>query len=194
MEVLDDQGDDVLDGEMPDDNPDSAIGCCVGDDDGETECEDLTAAECTSEGGTRSNATSCLPNPCVTTPPPSTVCCFAHSATGAFVDDDPEVECEDDISAAECAAQGGTMVNATSCDPNPCQPSPPPNLVICCVPQGDQGEQEGQPQTEPAECEHISADECTAAGGTVSSGATSREPDPCGGGGGGGGSGDGGGD
>jgi hypothetical protein len=192
VEVRDDQGDDDLDGQMPDENPDSAIGCCVGDDDGETECEDLTAADCTSQGGSPTTATSCLPNPCVTTPPPNTVCCLAHSATGAFVDDDPEVECEDDVSAAECAAQGGTMVQATSCDQNPCQPSPPPNLVTCCVPQGDQGEQQGQPQTEPGECEHITADECAAAGGTVSS-ATSCDVDPCGGGGGGGGSGDGGG-
>ena len=178
-----DSGDDDLDSGTPGDNGDSAIGCCLGnqDDESETECEDLTAAECPSEGGTPTSATSCLPNPCATTPPPpNTVCCLAHSATGAFVDDDAEVECEDD--AGECAAHGGTVVQATSCDPNPCQPSPPPNLVICCV--SDGGE---------SECEHITADECTADGGTINS-ATSCDPDPCGTGTGGGDGGSGGGD
>jgi hypothetical protein len=232
-------GDDDLEGNMPDDHPGSAIGCCLGnqddDDDPNGECENLTAAECLSEGGTPTTATSCLPNPCgnqplpatvacclthsatgafvdddpnvecedltaadcraqggrATTatgcvpnpcesqPPPTTVvCCLAHSAIGAFVDDDPEVECEDDVSQAECATEGGMVVQATSCDPNPCQPVSPPNLVICCVSQGDQGEHEGEPQTESPECEHITADECRASGGTVSS-AASCVPDPC---------------
>ena len=182
VEVRDDQGDDVLDGQMPDDNTDSAIGCCLQDDDGESECEDLTAAECTSEGGTPTTATSCLPNPCATTPPPpNSVCCLAHSATGAFVDDDPEVECEDDVSPADCAAQGGTMVQAASCDSNPCQPTPPPQIAICCVSDDD-----------GSECDDLTPANCTAAGGTVNT-ATSCDPDPCGGGGGGGGGDDGGG-
>src|SRR5690349_10621525 len=43
-------GDDDLDSDMPDDNGDSAIGCCLGNKDGETECEDLTAAECGAQG------------------------------------------------------------------------------------------------------------------------------------------------
>jgi hypothetical protein len=164
-------GDDDLDTDMPDDNPDSAIGCCVG-----TECEDETAAECTAHGGTPTPSGGCLPDPCNgNPPPPTTVCCRTTSAGGAFVDDDPENECEDDVSSAECAAQGGMVVQATSCEPNPCQPTPPPNLVICCVPDGGE-----------SECEHITADECTATGGTVNSG-TSCDPDPCGGGGGGGG-------
>jgi hypothetical protein len=166
-------GDDDLDTDMPDDNPDSAIGCCVG-----TECEDETAAECTASGGTPTPSGGCLPDPCNGNPPPATVvCCRTTSAGGAFVDDDPENECEDDVSSAECAAQGGMVVQATSCEPNPCQPTPPPNLVICCV--SDGGE---------SECEHITADECTTAGGTVNS-ATSCDPDPCGGGGDGGGGG-----
>jgi len=179
VEVRDDQGDDVLDGEMPDDNPDSAIGCCLGNqEDGETECEDLTATECRSEGGTPTTATDCLPDACGTTPPPAnTVCCIGHSAAGAFVDDDPEIECEDDASSAECAAEGGMMVQGT-CDMNPCHPVPPPNIVTCCVSQGDQGEQEGEPQTEPPECEHVTATECMASGGKVSS-AASCEPNPC---------------
>jgi hypothetical protein len=169
-------GDDDLDSDMPDDHPDSAIGCCL-----EHECEDeMTAAECTAHGGTPTAAGGCLPDPCNSNPPPpTTVCCRTTSAGGAFVDDDPENECDDDESSAECAAKGGVVVQATSCEPNPCQPTPPPQLVICCVP--DEGE---------SECEHVTADHCTAAGGTVSS-ATSCEHDPCGGGGEGGGDGSG---
>ena len=177
VEVRDDQGDDVLDGEMPDDNPDSAIGCCLGSqEDGETECEDMTAADCMAKGGTPTTATDCMPDPCGNPPPTGTVCCSATNATGASEDDDPEVECEEDVAACT-----GTIVQATSCDSNPCQPTPPPDLVICCVSQGDQGEQEGEPQTEPPECEHITAGDCMTAGGTVST-ATSCDPDPCGGG------------
>ncbi len=177
IEIRDENGDDDLDSDMSDDNnPDSAIGCCLGEDnDGDVECEELTAAECTNEGGTPTTATSCLPNPCATTPPPpNVVCCRSSSAGGAFVDDDPEVECEDDVTQAECANEGGMVVQATSCDPNPCQPVPPPQLVICCVPDGTE-----------TECEHVTSAECTAAHGTTSS-ATSCDADPCGGGGGGG--------
>jgi hypothetical protein len=185
IEVRDgDSGDDDLDSDMPDGNPDSALGCCLGDheSDGETECEDLTAADCGKQGGTPTTATTCLPNPCGTTPPPTpVVCCRGSSAGGAFVDDDPEVECEDGVSQAECANHGGMVVQASSCDPNPCQPVPPPQLVICCVPDGGE-----------TECERITVDHCTAAHGTTSS-ATSCDTDPCGGGGG-GGSGDGGGE
>ena len=175
VEVRDgDSGDDDLDSDMPDDQPDSAIGCCVGErhDDGETECEDLTAAECAARGGTATTATSCLPDPCGTKPPATSVCCLAHSAAGASEDDDPEVECEDDLSAADCGTRGGTVVTATSCDPNPCQPVPPPETIICCVPDGGE-----------AECRHVTPDHCTGAGGTPSS-AASCDPDPCGSGGG----------
>jgi hypothetical protein len=177
IEVRDgDTGDDDLDSDMPDDQPDSAIGCCVGerDDDHETECEDLTATECATRGGTPTTATSCLPDPCGTNPPsPTSVCCLAQSAAGASEDDDPEVECDADVSATNCATQGGTVVTATSCDPNPCQPVPPPATIICCVPDGHE-----------SECEHVTPDHCTTAGGTPSS-ATSCDSDPCGGGGGG---------
>jgi hypothetical protein len=173
IEVRDENGDDDLDGDMSDDNPDSAIGCCVGerdDDEDEVDCERKTAAECTAEGGTPSTAPTCLPNPCATTPPPTkVVCCESSSAGGAFVDDDPEVECEDDITQTECAKRGGMVVQATSCDPNPCQPVPPPQLVICCVP--DESEME---------CERLTSDHCTAVHGTPSS-ATSCDNDPCGG-------------
>jgi hypothetical protein len=182
-------GDDDLEGNMPDDQPGSAIGCCLGDrdddDDREVECRELTATACAQKGGTATTATGCLPNPCESQPPTTVVCCLAHSESGAFVDDDPEVECEDDVSQAKCAARGGTVVQATSCEPNPCQPVPPPNLVVCCVSENDQGNQDEQGdqdeqggESQHAECEHITADRCTAAGGTVST-ATSCDPDPC---------------
>src|SRR5262245_47794704 len=179
IEVRDENGDDDLDSDMDDNNPSSVIGCCIGENDDDQnnedqnndgECEDLTAAECTKEGGTPTTATSCLPNPCATTPPPTkVVCCQGTSAAGAFVDDDPEVECEDDVTQAECADEGGMVVQGASCDPNPCQPVPPPQLVICCVPDGDE-----------TECERLTADHCTAAHGTTSS-ATWCDSDPCGG-------------
>ena len=183
-----DSGDDDLDTDMPDDAPDSAIGCCLGENDddqgdeqGETECEETTAARCVAKGGTATTATSCLPDPCGQNPPPSTtVCCVPHDGQGTSDDDDPEVECEH-LSDSECAARNGTTVQATSCDPNPCQPVPPPQLVICCV--RDDG---------ASECERLTPDHCTAANGTVST-ATSCDADPCGSGGGGGdGDGDGG--
>jgi hypothetical protein len=70
-------------------------------------------------------------------------------------------------------AGGGIVVNATSCDPNPCAAIPPADPdVVCCLP--DNGG-DGVP-----ECEDRTAEECAAAGGTVST-ATSCTPDPCGG-------------
>jgi hypothetical protein len=162
----DETGDDDLEANMPDDDRDSAIGCCLG-----TECEEETAAECTAHGGKPTSAGGCLPDPCKNNPPPpKTVCCLTTSAGGAFVDDDPENVCDDDDSSAKCAAKGGVVVKAPSCEPNPCQPTPPPQLVVCCVPDQDE-----------AECEHVTADHCKAEGGKVSS-ATSCEHDPCGGG------------
>jgi hypothetical protein len=164
--IRDETGDDDLDGDMPDDNPDSAIGCCLGSqEDGETECEDVTAADCMAKGGTPTTATGCIPDPCGSNPPPTgTVCCIATNSAGASVDDDPEVECEEDVAACT-----GTVVQATSCDPNPCQPTPPPQIVICCVSDGSE-----------SECEEVTPDQCMGPNDTVST-ATSCDPDPCGG-------------
>jgi hypothetical protein len=166
--VRDDQGDDDLEGDMPDDNQGGTdVACCVPGDN-ESECEEETAADCTAAGGTAPGASSCIPNPCRSTGGGSTVvCCIANSAAGAFVDDDPELECEDGGSAADCAQAGGTVVQATSCDPNPCAPVPPPQIVVCCVTDGEE-----------SECEEVTPDHCTAAGWTVSS-ATACDPDPC---------------
>ena len=83
-------------------------------------------------------------------------------------------QCEEE-SAAECSSDRGVNMGTGSCEPNPCGP---PNVVRCCVSQGDQGDQEGEPQTEPPECEELTAADCADAGGTVSS-AASCEPNPC---------------
>jgi hypothetical protein len=160
-------GDDVLATTFPDDDPtdDADVACCLPDDSG-TECEDRTADECAAQGGTVvAGATSCLPNPCAGATPVDDdgdiVCCLP---------DDSGAECEDRTQDA-CLAAGGTVVNATSCTPNPCAPVPPAGGdVVCCL--ADRG---GDGLNE---CEDLSADACTAAGGVVSD-ATSCMPDPC---------------
>jgi len=176
IEVRDDNGDDDLEGDMSDDG-DSASGafvCCLPDDDG-TECDVETPDECAAEGGTtHTEIGSCIPNPCGATPPggEDVVCCFPGSATGAFVDEEAEAGC-DETSMHECAMAGGTVVQATSCDPNPCASVPPPQVTVCCVPE------DGDSQTD---CEIVTPEHCTAAHGTPSD-ATSCESSPCGGGG-----------
>ena len=168
VEVSDDQGEDVLENEMPDDNEDQGdVQCCLADDDG-TECEETTADECTAEGGTNMGTGTCFPNPCPTTQPsPDIQCCRPN-------EDGPE--CEEE-SAAECSADGGVNLGTGSCEPNPCA-STPPNVVRCCISQGDQGDQEGEPQTEPPECEQLTAADCSGEGGTAM-GTGSCEPNPC---------------
>lgn len=81
---------------------------------------------------------------------------------------DGPAECED-RTAAECAAEGGTLMTATSCLPNPCADAPPPvdTDVVCCIPD-DSG----------PECEDRTTAECAAAGGTVVE-ATSCADNPC---------------
>ena len=162
-------GDDDLDGDMPDDGGSAtgAFACCVPDDDG-AECEVETPDECTGNGGTpQTGVTSCIPNPCGGTPPSEVVCCFPGSSTGAFVDDEQEAEC-DETDMQECAMAGGTVVQATSCEPNPCAPVPPSQVTVCCIP--------GQDQTA---CEILTPDLCSTANGTPST-APSCDDDPCG--------------
>ncbi len=113
---------------------------------------------------------TCFPNPCSTaTPAPDIRCCLP---------DDDGPECEEE-SAAECSAAGGVNMSAGSCDPNPCAPAPP-GIVTCCVAEheDDQGEEEGERQPAPAECERLTTADCAEEGGTVSS-AASCEPNPC---------------
>src|SRR5207249_3585070 len=82
--IRDETGDDDLEGDMDDDHPDSAMGCCVGEHDaeGEVECENLTAGECHDAGGTPTTAPSCLPDPCGSPPPANAVCCHTSNAGG----------------------------------------------------------------------------------------------------------------
>ena len=168
-----DGGDDVLVGDMPDGDA-TETACCITDqEDNETECEDMTPDECSAEGGMPigvpggSTAVSCLPDPCGTTPPEGEdiICC-----TNATHDDESEAECEDVSTEAECSALGGMVVQATSCDPNPCQATPPSNAAACCVTDSEDGE---------TECEVRSAEACLALNGSAP-GAATCDPDPCG--------------
>ena len=163
-------GEDVLTGTVPDDTDPNEVACCLtGDHGGETEveCEDRTADECAAEGGTVAASASCIPNPCPGAPPPAeeVICCIPDQGA-----DDTGVECED-RTPDECAAQGGTVVTAASCDPNPCTPTAPAPEIVCCVPH------QGNPE-EGLECETLTAQRCTDRGGTQST-ATSCNPDPC---------------
>jgi hypothetical protein len=166
VSVRDGAGHDVLVGSLPADTVDpTAIACCVPDDENASECEELTADACTAAGGTATQAATCIPDPCApVTPPVTTVCC-----TNETDDDESESECEDD-SATECTAAGGIVVEAASCEPNPCAPTTPPagDAVACCVPE-DEGE---------SECEVRTTEACAAMGGTAM-GVTSCDPDPC---------------
>jgi hypothetical protein len=176
VEVSDDEGEDVLESEMPGDD-EGDVRCCLADDDDDgTECEETTADECTAHGGRNMGTGTCFPNPCPTTEPgPDIQCCQPD-------EDGPECE---EKSAAECSADGGVNVGTGSCERNPCA-STPPNVVRCCISEGDQGEQEGEgddeqedeQQTEPPECEQRTAAECSEEGGTAV-GSGSCEPNPC---------------
>jgi hypothetical protein len=161
-------GDDVLEGTMPQGDP-NAVACCLGADG--DRCKERTSDACTAAGGTPMDVASCLPDPCGGVAPPqgdNAICCTSDSADGAMVDDDPDVECGQEA-ASDCAEDGGIVVSATSCHPNPCKPVPPPTVVVCCVPgEGD------------VECELRTPDHCAEHHGTVST-ATSCDPDPCGG-------------
>jgi hypothetical protein len=173
IEVRDHNGDEDLDGDMPgdEDSGSGAFACCVPDDDG-AECEIETPDECAHHNGTTvTGVDSCIPNPCSDTPSgeDEVVCCFPGGSAGASVDEESEAGC-DDTSTQECAVAGGTVVAATSCEPNPCSAVPPAQVTTCCVPDGSE-----------TECEILTPDHCSAVHGTPSS-ATSCESDPCGGG------------
>jgi hypothetical protein len=100
------------------------------------------------QGGTVSEATSCLPNPCAGTTPTAgrdVICC---------IPDDSGPECED-RTVDECAVQGGIVVEGNSCLPNPCTATTPGDPDIrCCLPD-DSG----------TECEDRTPEECVAQGG-----------------------------
>lgn len=179
LEVRDDEGDDVLETEMPDDSEPGATRCCITDEE-ESECEEKTPDECAAEGGVDMGAGSCMPDPCPTPPGAEQVqCCQADHD-----EDGPECELS---SAAECAGEGGTSLGAGTCDPNPCPATPPPaGEVACCVPDGgaeteesDGGDDGGDTGDTGGECERTTDAGCTALGG-ISMGDVSCDPDPCG--------------
>jgi hypothetical protein len=112
--------------------------------DGDGKCLDLTPEQCAAEGGVPAAADSCIPNPCGDAPvDDGVVCCLSHaSPDGAFLRDDGDHDPDDgsdddsesdggchvgckDIPAAACAEKGGTVVEADTCDPNPCAPVAP---------------------------------------------------------------------
>jgi hypothetical protein len=178
-------GDDDLVTDVPDDQQGDGA-CCVASDGGGSECDDISAAECAAAGGTVASSSSCLPNPCGSTPPSgSTVCC-----TNQTEDDESDAECEDDVADADCAAAGGMVVQAASCDNDPCQATPPPAVFACCTAQsneddqGDDGDNQGDNAQQSSvsggalQCEVRSAQACAALGGTKTS-ATSCDPNPC---------------
>ncbi len=179
VEVRDEDGDDVLETEMPDDGapPPGATRCCLTDED-ETECEQTTPAECMTEGGSDMGAGSCMPSPCASAPPGDQIqCCKADHD-----EDGPECELS---TAAECSDENGTNLGAGSCDPNPCPATPPAaGEIACCVPDDDgpetevEGADDGAPGGGGQECERVTADGCTALQG-VNMGDVSCEPDPC---------------
>jgi hypothetical protein len=83
------------------------------------------------------------------------------------VPDDAGSECED-RTTDECAAQGGTVMAAASCLPDPCGSTPPAGMaVVCCLPD-DAG----------PECEDRTQADCVAGGGSVVQ-AASCTPNPC---------------
>ena len=171
--VRDRDGHDCLSGHGGNPGDSASAACCLPDthdDDGDGPCLPLPAATCTAKGGTVPSASSCFPNPCPSSPPANEViCCVPESARGAWLwhDEDHEIECRD-VSSVDCAAAGGTVVTATSCHPNPCAPTPPANLIACCVPEhpGD------------TDCKELTAERCTSLGGSAAG--AFCEADPCG--------------
>ena len=185
-------GTDVLVGTIPDDTTGSQA-CCLPttDPEGETECESLDPTACTNAGGTTpvdatgAAITSCLPDPCNPTAPPpgnAVIACCINSTHG----EGTETQCED-YTETDCATAGGIVVQVPGvtpgenpCDltPNPCQASVPPSTTpsLCCVPHT--GSTPGE--SEPPECEDLTADACAAAGGTAPANGVCDYTDPSG--------------
>ncbi|HXJ37521.1 MAG TPA: hypothetical protein VMS22_26130 [Candidatus Eisenbacteria bacterium] len=172
------QGQDVLGCHFPG-HPKEKVRCCVPSsvtgsfpDQPSDTCEEVTRAQCEKAGGTEVDADSCIPDPCGPPPTEKVPCCLPSSADAAFCDHQPEVPCEELI-PAECAAAGGMVVDAPTCDPNPCTPVPPP-LVACCV-STSMRHHDSEPETK---CVLATEQQCIDHDGTVTD-ATSCEPDPC---------------
>jgi hypothetical protein len=86
--------------------------------------------------------------------------------------DDDGSECED-RDPDRCTNAGGTPQGpASSCSPNPCGGSAGGALVACC-------EREDDNDGDEAECELRTATACANRHGTVATGATTCDPNPC---------------
>ncbi len=179
MRVSDENGEDVLVGDMPDDTEDpNAIRCCLPEHD-EAECEDLTAEQCQTAGGSNLGAGSCMPTPCAPTPGGDQIrCCAADDG-----DNSEGAECELSTDA-RCSEHHGTNLGPGTCEPNPCAPTTP-EAIRCCLADHhgdghtDDGEDaHGDGEQEAPECEALSHDHCLAEGG-ADIGPGGCEPNPC---------------
>lgn len=105
------------DGESDDEDEGEILCCLPGvdastSDDPEVECEDVSAPDCATGGGTVLEGSSCDASPCAPSAPTAKVVCC--------VPDDGEYDCED-RTADRCASLGGTAIEgAASCDADPC--------------------------------------------------------------------------
>jgi hypothetical protein len=103
------------------------IACCEDnnqDSEGEAECELMTATACADEGGIVTAATSCSPNPCVSSVGQTTRCCVSEDSdeSGDAQGGDTGSECEQ-LTPQHCVDAGGKDIGAGSCEGDPC-PSP----------------------------------------------------------------------
>src|SRR5262249_52976593 len=86
VEVSDDQGEDVLENQMPENTEDRGDVQSCPPDENRGACDETTADECTAAGGTNMGTGTCFPNPCPTTAPGTDVrCCLPN-------EDGPECE------------------------------------------------------------------------------------------------------
>lgn len=162
LAVVNANGEEVLVGKLPGGSSER-IACCITQNEA-SECARVTAALCASVGGTATEQSACAPDPCAP-PPGDVVCCLPGSAEGAVVDG--TIQCDANLAPAACVHAGGTVIHATSCTPNPCEPLPPPERARCCLPDGD-----------GVVCEDRRPLDCVHAGGKPIR-AESCDPNPC---------------
>ena len=109
-------------------------GCCIAEDD-EGECERTTASECAARHGVKVD--TCDPNPCAPSAPGVVRCCIPEHGNGggsgsgsggadpggSDETENERPECEQ-LTSDHCMQEGGTPMDAGSCEPNPCPASP----------------------------------------------------------------------
>ena len=173
LEVRDEDGDDVLETEMPDDSQPGEIRCCVANEGG-TECESKSPEECDAHHGVNMGAGSCMPNPCENPATDHVRCCIPDH-------DEDGPECED-LTADTCSLEGGVNIGpgdgSGNCENDACGPTPPAGDEIRCCIAGRSISHDGSEDNGEVECERLTADACAALHGT-NLGAGSCEIDPC---------------